>query len=148
MHRWTRRVAILASATVIATMFTAGAGSAAVRKPTKPADVPGTQLIKTTVQTRDGSSQAWLFKVDLTNRHLHIQPVVDWNVLNRPHESVPSMARRTRAIAGINGDFWNWSMDNAGPLHGLTIDGHLFKTPGTDRSANFYTTADGRAHIG
>lgn len=111
-------------------------------------DVPGTRLVTATIRTKSGPSQVWLDTVDLTDRRLSIEPALANNVLDGPHETVPSMARRTRAVVGINGDFWNWDSDNAGPLHGLMIKGHLYKTPGYRTSANFYVTTDGKAHIG
>lgn len=136
-------VAVAVAATTLATLSTAQAGVHAPRR-----DVAGTQLVTATLTSRAGSAQAWLERIDLTNRRLHIEPVLAHNVIFGAHESVPSMAKRTNAVVGINGDFWNWDYDNGPPMRGLWIDGHMYKTPGYLTSANFYTTADGTAHIG
>lgn len=139
------RMLVALAATTAAVAAVAPGGAAAG---TTVRDVPGTQLVATTIQTQWGTSQAWYDRIDLTNARLHIEPVLDGNLLDASHETVPSMARRTHAIVGINGDFWNWQYDPAGPLRGLWIHGHMLKTPGYRTSANFYTTNDGKAHIG
>src|SRR6476469_8356318 len=96
------RIAVLAAAVLAVSLVGAArAASATVHRPTRPADVPGTELIKTTIRTRDGSSQAWILRVDLTNRHLFLRPALAGRVLSGSHETVPSMARRTHAVAGI-----------------------------------------------
>lgn len=145
--RSVRTLAIVAI-TAVTALLVALASAAGATAGTVVRDVPGTQLVATTIHTADGTSQAWYDRIDLTNSRLHIEPALDGDLLNAPHESVPSMARRTHAVFGINGDFWNWAYDQAGPLHGLWIHGHMYKTPGYRTSANFYTTTDGKAHIG
>ena len=144
--RSVRTIALVAITAVTASLAAVAPAGAVVRTAVR--DVPGTQLVATTIHTRSGASQAWYDRIDLTNPRLHIEPTLDGNVLDAAHESVPSMARRTHAVIGINGDFWNWGYDNAGPLHGLWIHGHMYKTPGYRTSANFYTTSDGKAHVG
>jgi exopolysaccharide biosynthesis protein len=145
-HAAVRRFAVVAitvAATALATFGTAAADAHSARR-----DVPGTQLTTATLTSRWGTAQAWLEHIDLTNRHLHLEPVLAHNVIFGAHESVPSMARRTNAVVGINGDFWNWEYDNGPPMRGLWINGHMYKTPGHYTSANFYTTTNGLAHIG
>ncbi len=144
--RPSRKFAIFASAAVIAVSVAGAPAHASTRH--RVLDVAGTRLVAATIHTKLGPSQVWYEQIDLTNARLHVEPVLDGNLLNTTHETVPSMARRTHAIVGINGDFWNWSYDNAGPLHGLWMNKHMYKTPGQRTSANFYTTDDGKAHIG
>ncbi|HEY8300367.1 MAG TPA: phosphodiester glycosidase family protein [Jatrophihabitans sp.] len=141
-----RRLAVVAVATAATAVTTLASAQASVHPASR--DVAGTQLVRTTLTSRWGSAQAWLEHIDLTDRRLHIEPVLAHNIVDGLHETVPAMAQRTRAVVGINGDFWNWAYDDGPPLRGLWISGHMYKTPGYPTSANFYTTTDGAAHIG
>lgn len=145
-HATVRRFAVVAAAVVATALATVGSAQAGVYAPRR--DVTGTALTTATLSSRWGTAQAWLDRIDLTDRHLHFEPVLAHNVIFGEHESVPSMARRTQAVVGINGDFWNWAYDNGPPMRGLWIRGHMYKTPGHYTTANFYTTTDGVAHIG
>ena len=143
MHHGTRRrLAVTLTVLALAAVGVPSAQAGGTR------DVRGTSLTRATLTSRGGSAQAWLERVDLTDRRLHIEPVLADNVVDGHHESVPAMAQRTHAVVGINGDFWNWVYPEGPPLRGLWIHGHMYKTPGHETSANFYTTTDGRAHIG
>ena len=142
-HRTARRSAVVALiTTALAVAGLPSALASAARDPR------GTQLSRVTLSSRWGTAQAWLEHIDLTDRRVHIEPVLANNIVDGRHETVPSMAQRTHAVVGINGDFWNWAYDDGPPLRGLWIHGHMYKTPGYPTSANFYTTTDGTAHIG
>jgi exopolysaccharide biosynthesis protein len=141
-----RKLAVTAITAVVA-LSVAGAPAHATARP-RVRDVAGTKLVSATIHTKSGPAQVWYEQIDLTNAHLRVEPVLAGNLLNTNHETVPAMAQRTHAVVGLNGDFWNWSYPNAGPLHGLWMNKHMFKTPGYRTSANFYTTTDGKAHVG
>jgi exopolysaccharide biosynthesis protein len=145
-HVPVRRIVVVAVTLAAMALATLGSAQASVHAARR--DVAGTQLVTATLTSRWGSAQALLERIDLTTRHLHFEPVLAHDVIFGAHESVPSMARRTHAVVGINGDFWNWEYDNGPPMRGLWINGHMDKTPGYRTSANFYTTTDGKAHIG
>jgi hypothetical protein len=141
-----RKLAVTATTAVVALSVASAPAHGTIRPRVR--DVPGTKLVSTTIHTKSGASQVWYEQIDLTNARLHVEPTLDGNLLNTKHETVPAMAQRTHAVVGLNGDFWNWSYPNAGPLHGLWMHKRMYKTPGYRTSANFYTTTDGKAHIG
>jgi len=68
-------------------------------------------------------------------------------VISPKDERVTSMARRTGAVAGINGDYFDINADGA-PLGGVMVDGALLKSPTPDHQATLTIDSDGTAHIG
>lgn len=111
-------------------------------------DVPGTRLIPGQFRTSAGPERVKLLKVDLSDRRLQFVPILAHGVVNGPRETVPSMVRRTHAVAAINGDFWHWGDPTSGPMHGIVSQSNVLKTPGYRTTSNFYITRDHRAHIG
>ncbi len=111
-------------------------------------DVPGTRLISSSFRTSAGPERVKMLDVDLSDHRLQFVPILAHGTVNGPRETVPSMARRTHAVAAINGDFWHWGDPTSGPLHGIVSNSDVLKTPGYRTTSNFYITSDHRAHIG
>jgi exopolysaccharide biosynthesis protein len=69
---------------------------------------------------------SWL-NINLANPHIHLGVVLANNHLSSPGEVLSSMANRTHALAGINGDFFDGM---ANPIGLVMISGQIVQSPG------------------
>lgn len=100
------------------------------------------------LQTVAGAQKAQVLNVDLTDPNVRLATVESHDHLtDPPNETVTSMARRTGAVAGINGDFFN-IYGNGTPEGILIRDGRLLKSPSPSWPADLGVQADGSIVIG
>ncbi len=97
------------------------------------------------VRARIYSSDAWLMRLRVGD--FRFRPVVAHNHIGGRRESIPNMARRTHALAGINTDAFHWAR-HVVPRQGFVSGGTVWKTPSTVHQANLYFTSNGKAFIG
>ncbi|GHO76887.1 hypothetical protein KSD_46580 [Ktedonobacter sp. SOSP1-85] len=88
----------------------------------------GLQISTETLSTADGSQHASLLNVDLSDPYLRLGVVQANDQLLSRGETVGSMANRSQAIAGINGDFFEINTTSA-PINMVMIDGELWQSP-------------------
>lgn len=69
---------------------------------------------------------SWL-NINLTNPHIHLGVVLANNHLSSTGEVLSSMANRTHALAGINGDFFDGMVN---PIGLVKINGQIVQSPG------------------
>jgi exopolysaccharide biosynthesis protein len=96
-------------------------------------------------QTAAGMQRINLLNVDLTNTNIRLGVVQAQNQMVSAGETLSSMASRTGAVAGINGDFFeiNGSGDSLGMVE---INGRIWQSPGA--FAVLGITSAGRLTIG
>lgn len=82
-----------------------------------------------TLMTIRGPQQVSLLRVDLSNPHVHLGVVQARDQLFSPGETLTSMAQRSGALAGINGDFFEIHR-SGDPLGMVEIDGTVWQSPG------------------
>lgn len=101
-----------------------------------------------TYQTMGGAQHATVLDVDLADSNVRLGVVESHNVLSDPlDETVSSMADRTGAVAGVNGDFFE--IYGSGRPEGMVVqDGRLVKSPNPARPWNLVVRADGSIGIG
>ena len=101
-----------------------------------------------TYQTVGGVQRSTELNVDLTDPNVRLGVVESHNELNDASDEIPSsMANRTGAVAGINGDFFD--IYGSGRPHGMVvIDGRLVKSPNPAWNQNLVVRADGSVGIG
>ncbi|MFJ2956464.1 phosphodiester glycosidase family protein [Streptomyces sp. NPDC087270] len=101
-----------------------------------------------TLQTVGGAQRAQVLDVSLTDRNVKLGVVESHDRLTDPADEVPSsMAHRTGAVAGINGDFFE--INASGRPEGMVVrDGRLLKSPEPSRPADFVVHRDGTIGIG
>jgi len=80
------------------------------------------------LQTLNGPQQVSLLTVDLTNPHVRLGVVAAHDQLLGSGETVSSMATRSGAVAGINGDFFEINATGAA-LGMVEINGQLWQSP-------------------
>ncbi|HEY4022236.1 MAG TPA: phosphodiester glycosidase family protein [Pseudonocardiaceae bacterium] len=101
-----------------------------------------------TIDTVSGQQHTQVMNVDLTNSNLHLGTVEAGNVLTDPSdETVSSMAARTGALAGINGDYFEINASGR-PLGGMISDGVVLKSPRPNYNAQLGVKPDGSMVIG
>lgn len=151
--RSTRRLAVLAALSAAATAV------ALTVPPVSPAAASGINLqssTKTTVTkgvhrwsiswTNDhGDQHGYVMSVDLTVKGLSMRPAVGHGLVNY-RQMTSSIAYRAGAIAGINGDLFNW--DTSLPWGGVGVKGTVLKSPKGSRPSQFYVTDKGKVGIG
>lgn len=97
--------------------------------------------------TAAGPEQVSMLTIDLTRHNLHLGVVQAYNRLISPDETLTSMANRSGAVAGINGDFFEIHGSGV-PIGEEVINGQLLHSP----NPHFYTvlgvTRSGRITIG
>ena len=107
----------------------------------------GVTLSTEVLQTVVGPEQVSILTIDLTRPTLHLGVVQAYNRLISPDETLTSMANRSGAVAGINGDFFEIHGSGA-PIGDEVIDGQLLHSP----NQHFYTvlgvTLSGQITIG
>lgn len=101
-----------------------------------------------TIDTVSGQQHTQVMNVDLTNKNLHLGTVEAGNVLTDPSdETISSMAARTGAIAGVNGDYFEINATGR-PLGGMISNGVIMKSPRPDYNAQLGIKPDGSMVIG
>ena len=99
-------------------------------------------------QTTGGAQHATELDLDLADQNLHLGVVESDNVLSDPDDEViSSMADRTGAVAGINGDFFG-IYGTGRPQGMVVIDGRLVKSPSPSWNQNLVVRSDGTIAIG
>lgn len=100
------------------------------------------------LQTAGGAQRAQVLNADLTDPNLRLGVVESHDHLTDPADEVPtSMANRTGAVAGINGDFFE--IYASGRPEGMVdIDGRLVKSPDPARPWELWVRRDGSIGIG
>ena len=101
-----------------------------------------------TYQTVGGVQHSTELNVDLSDPNVRLGVVESHDELNdASDEIVSSMAHRTGAVAGINGDFFD--IYGSGRPHGMVVvDGRLVKSPNPAWNQNLVVRADGSVGIG
>jgi len=98
------------------------------------------------VQTAAGPEQISMLNIDLTSPVLRLGVVQAHNRLISPAETLSSMANRTGAVAGINGDFFEIHGSNV-PLGEEVINSQLLHSPSPQFYAVLGVTSTGRLTI-
>ncbi|GCE24974.1 hypothetical protein KDA_04580 [Dictyobacter alpinus] len=89
----------------------------------------GVETYSETFNTVEGPEYASMLDVDLSSKNIRLGVVQANEQLLNPGEAVSSMANRTHALAGINGDFFE--MKGSGdPINMEMINGQLIQSPG------------------
>ncbi len=100
------------------------------------------------LQTVGGAQHAQVLDVALTDPNVRLGVVESHDRLTDPADEVPSsMAHRTGAVAGINGDFFQINATGR-PLGMVVRDGRLLKSPEPSRDADLWVHHDGTIGIG
>ncbi len=106
----------------------------------------GVVLSREVLQTAFGPEQLCMLNVDLASPNLRFGVVQAYNRLISPDETLTSMANRTGAVAGINGDYFEIHGSGV-PIGEEVINGQLLHSP----NPHFYTvlgvTSSGRLTI-
>jgi hypothetical protein len=133
------------AAAVIPAAGPAGASGITLHSSTKITVVKGVQRWAVSWTNADGYQHGYVMSVDLSQPRLHIRPALGKGLVN-DRETTSSMASRTSAIGGINGDLFNWYTYL--PRGGVGFGAGIYKTPRRNRPSQFYITRDGKAGIG
>lgn len=97
--------------------------------------------------TIDGPLAANVLNVDLTNSNVQVGAVLAHNNVYSPDETVSSMAARTGAVAGINGDFFELGASGR-PENAVVSNGVVLQSPLQGGYAVIGITADKHVTIG
>lgn len=109
---------------------------------------PGITQYKETFRTTDGYSQsAVLTLVNLAARGVTVRVQASHNAVNSDGETVLSMAARTGARAGVNGDLFDFGGTGA-PYGGEIVNGKILKSPTSTRVGQFAVLDNGKAVLG
>lgn len=101
-----------------------------------------------TLDTVSGRQHTQVMDVDLTDPNVRLGVVEAGDTLTDPaDETVGSMAARTHAVAGVNGDYFEINASGR-PLGGVVTGGRLLKSPRPDYNAQLTVRADGSMVIG
>lgn len=101
-----------------------------------------------TYDTVGGRQHTQVLDVNLTDPNVRLGVVEAGDTITDPaDETVSSMAARTHAIAGVNGDFFEINATGR-PLGGVITDGKLLKSPRPDFNAQLGIRADGSMVLG
>jgi len=98
------------------------------------------------VQTVAGPEQISMLNIDLTSPVLRLGVVQAYNRLISPAETLSSMANRTGAVAGINGDYFEIHGSDV-PIGEEVINGQLLHSPSPEFYAVLGVTSYGRLTI-
>jgi hypothetical protein len=121
--------------------------SPVTRKNTSSIQVTTALTLSTEVlQTAAGLEQISMLNIDLTSPVLRLGVVQAHNRLISPAETLSSMANRTGAVAGINGDFFEIHGSDV-PIGEEVINGQLLHSPNPDFYAVLGVTSEGRLTI-
>jgi hypothetical protein len=105
---------------------------------------PGIQYSHYALRTSSGPLRIHHLRLDMANPEVRLGVGLAHNQLISPDETVSSMVRRSGAVAGINGDYFDIG-DSGMPLNILVQEGRLLRSP-AGRAALTVGT-DGRARI-
>jgi hypothetical protein len=108
---------------------------------------PGILLSSQVLWTATGPVQVHMLNIDLTNPFVRLGVVQAHNRLISPTETLSSMARRTGAVAAINGDFFE-EHGSGVPIGEEVINGQLLHGPNPHFYAVLGITSTGRLTIG
>jgi hypothetical protein len=122
------------------------AGAAVINTSAKSVRAPGVVYWTETWATADGPKRAYLVSVDLTRPGVKLNVITAQDRLNSPGETVPQMMSRSRAVAAVNGDFFDMNRTGA-PLGGVVRSGELVKTPRQGAAAQLILGQDGRVSV-
>ncbi|MCU1679593.1 MAG: Ig domain protein group 2 domain protein [Amycolatopsis sp.] len=101
-----------------------------------------------TYDTVGGRQHTQVLDVNLTDPNVRLGVVEAGDVVTNPaDETVTSMATRTHAVAGVNGDFFEIHASGR-PLGGVISDGRLLKSPRPGFNAQLGVRADGSMVLG
>jgi exopolysaccharide biosynthesis protein len=127
------------------------ASAATIQNVTRTAAVrlaPGITQYHERFRTSDGYAQsAWLTRVDLTVRGTRLGVAASHNLVNSGGETVLAMAQRTRAVAGVNGDLFDFGRSGA-PYGGEIVGGRILKSPVSSRVGQLAVLANGKVVLG
>ncbi|WP_323746223.1 phosphodiester glycosidase family protein [Catenulispora pinisilvae] len=108
----------------------------------------GVQQYSDQLQTVGGAQRAQVMDVNLADPNVRLGVVESHDHLTDPVDEVPSsMAHRTGAVAGVNGDFFE-IYGSGRPLGMVVIDGRLVKSPDPSWNADLWVRHDGTIGIG
>ena len=101
-----------------------------------------------TIDAVSGQQHTQVMNVDLTDGNLRLGTVEAGDVLTDPKdETISSMAARTGAVAGINGDYFEINATGR-PLGGMISNGVVLKSPRPNYNAQLGVKPDGSMVIG
>lgn len=108
----------------------------------------GVQQYSDALKTVGGAQRAQVLDVDLADPNVRLGVVESHDHVTDTADEVPSsMAHRTGAVAGINGDFFE-IYGSGRPEGWVVIDGRLVKSPDPTRTADLWVRHDGSVGIG
>ncbi|GAB2466667.1 phosphodiester glycosidase family protein [Jatrophihabitans fulvus] len=79
---------------------------------------------------------------------VRLVPSATNGLIGAAHRGVLGLARREKALAAVNADFFDPGTATGETRGGLMRDGRVYRSARADTAATLYTTSDGRAHIG
>jgi exopolysaccharide biosynthesis protein len=108
----------------------------------------GLQHYSETYDTVGGRQHTQVLTADLTDPNLRVGVVEAGDTITDPaDETVSSMANRTHAVAGVNGDYFE--INGSGrPLGGVVTDGRLLKSPKPGFASQLGVKPDGSLVMG
>ncbi|MFB7494532.1 phosphodiester glycosidase family protein [Streptomyces sp. NPDC056161] len=108
----------------------------------------GLQHYSETYDTVGGRQHIQVLKADLGDPNLRVGTVEAGNTLTNPADETPSsMAHRTHAVAGVNGDYFEIHASGR-PLGGIVSDGHMLKSPKPGFASQLGIKPDGSMVMG
>ncbi|MFJ4850883.1 MULTISPECIES: phosphodiester glycosidase family protein [unclassified Streptomyces] len=108
----------------------------------------GLEHYSETYDTVGGRQQVQVLSADLTDPNLRVGMVEAGDTLTNPaDETVSSMANRTHAVAGVNGDYFEIHASGR-PLGGVVTDGRLLKSPKPGFASQLGVRPDGSMVMG
>ena len=133
-HRRTYRIALLLLLVLLAPALPARAASPVTREIV----TRGAELLTYDLQGGGAPVRAYVLRADLRDPYLELRPIVGADDTLEQRQTVPAMAKRTGAVAALNGDFFY--MGGSGrPIGPVVKDGRLLASP-TD-GENLYAFA-------
>lgn len=108
----------------------------------------GVQQYGEIYDTVDGRQRSQVLDLDLTDPNVRVGMVSNHDRVTDPaNETISSMAARTGAIAGVNGDYFDINASGAS-RGGLIRDGKIVKSPRPNYNAQLSVRPDGSMVIG
>ncbi|MGI5142535.1 phosphodiester glycosidase family protein [Streptomyces sp. CA-106110] len=101
-----------------------------------------------TYDTVGGRQHIQVLQADLGDRNLRVGMVEAGDTITNPADETPSsMAHRTHAVAGVNGDYFEIHASGR-PLGGIMTNGHLLKSPKPGFESQLGVKPDGTMVMG
>jgi exopolysaccharide biosynthesis protein len=108
----------------------------------------GLQHYSETYDTVGGRQHIQVLKADLSDPNLRVGMVEAGDTLTNPADETPSsMAHRTQAVAGVNGDYFQIHASGR-PLGGIITNGHMLKSPKPGFASQLGIKPDGSMVMG